>query len=143
MPTVRQKKLAQAIIKNATAQVPLTKKEMMVSSGYSEITADASPHVILEQKGVKKALNDFGFNEDAAKRVVAEILEDEDVQPKDRLKASELIFKVQGSFAPEKKIEAVINLNNQTISEEEKNIVAEYEEKLRLKMLNGDSTRAS
>ncbi len=143
MSTLRQKNLAKAIIANASAEVPLTKKELVVSSGYTEMSAQSSAHIILEQQGVKDALNDFGFTEEAAKEVVGKILKDETVQPKDRLKASELVFKVHGSFAPEKRIDAVINLNNKTISEEERNIVEEYEEKLRLKMLNGDTTRTS
>lgn len=102
MATLRQKKLAVAIVNNAASEEPLNKGKLVESVGYSKITAETKPSDILEAKGVIEELKHLGFSEDAAKRVVGEILLDEAVEPKDRLKASELVFKVSGSFAPEK-----------------------------------------
>lgn len=61
----------------------------------------------LTKPDIKNYLEEIGFTSDNAKEVVAEILSDESNEPKDRLKAAEMIFKVHGDFAPEKSI----NLN--------------------------------
>lgn len=61
----------------------------------------------LDKPKIIEALKELGFDSDNAKTVVAEILSDESNEPKDRLKAAEMIFKVHGDFAPEKSI----NLN--------------------------------
>lgn len=104
MATIMQEKLAENIVKNAKARKPKNKKELLVSAGYSEITAQANPGFILEQKGVKEALEQLGFHSDNAKRVVAEILNKKKAQDKDRLKAADMIFDVHGDKAPEKHI---------------------------------------
>lgn len=101
MSTIRQKKLANAIIENLVAKQPLNKGELVESVGYSVKSAEKKTNEIINSKGVQQELVAFGFNEDKAKEVVAEILvagENDTV----KLKAAEMIFKVQGSFAPEK-----------------------------------------
>ena len=104
MATLRQKELAQSIVKNAKATKKKNKKELLVSVGYSEITAKANPEVIISGVGVQEELKALGFDEDSAKKVVGEILLDETIEPKDRLKAAGEIFKVSGSYAPEKRV---------------------------------------
>lgn len=111
MSTIKQKKLARAIIDNATKDKPLNKKELVVSVGYSPVTADVKAGEIMEQKGVREALNDYGFNEDNAKQVVAEILLKKDAQDKDRLKAADMVFEVQGSKAPQRHINYNANVS--------------------------------
>lgn len=109
MATLRQKKLAKNIVENLQAKKPLNKQELVVSSGYSEMSAKSSAHIILEQKGVQEELGLLGFDEDSAKKVVKEILqfgEDDSV----KLKAADLIFKVQGSYAPEKHTNLNVNV---------------------------------
>lgn len=139
MTTIRQRKLAQAIIENSTREKPLTKKELVVSSGYAEMSAESSSGFLIDQQGVKDALNEYGFTEDNAKRVVAEILLNEDESGKNRLKASELVFKVHGTFAPEKSL--TVTMNGTIENEDEGTSLAEeYEEKLRNKMLDGNIT---
>lgn len=106
MATLRQKKLANALVENSLADKPLNKKELLVSSGYSESSAEASAKVILDQKGVQQELIKHGFNPDAAKEIVTEILyagENDTV----KLKAADMVFKVHGTYAAEKHI----NLN--------------------------------
>lgn len=56
---------------------------------------------------IQAELKILGFDENTAKKVVGEILTDDTIEPQHRLKASEQVFKVQGSYAPEKNI----NLN--------------------------------
>lgn len=100
--TPREQTLARNIVANAGRVQNL--KELLTSSGYS-IGSAKTVGRILTQRGVQDELIRLGFNEQAAKARVAEIL----YHGKDEhsLKASELIFKVFGSFAPEKSV----NLN--------------------------------
>lgn len=114
MSTLKQKKLAQEIVNNLSKEEPLNKQELVVSSGYSEASAKSSAHLILEQKGVQDELKALGFDEDTAKSVVGNILVDEKVAPKDRLRAASEVFKVHGSYAPEKQI----NLNVEVEADE-------------------------
>lgn len=109
--TVKQKKIAQLIIENATLDKPLNGGEMLAKAGYSS-NLYKQPSRVLEADGVRQALDDYGFNEDAAKKVVASILSDEDVEPRDRLKASEIIFKVHGSYAPEKSVNVNVDITD-------------------------------
>lgn len=102
MSTNLQKNLARNIVKNAKRAKPLNKQQLIVSSGYSEITAKASPGIIIDQKGVKEELKILGFDEESAKKVVSEILNSEDAEHKDRLKAADMVFSVHGTYAPEK-----------------------------------------
>lgn len=102
MATQRQKKLAKGIVENVSRQKPLNKQELVESAGYAPLTADRTAKEVIESKGVQEELVNLGFTEDKAKKVVAEILEfgENDTV---KLKAAEMIFKVHGTFAPEKK----------------------------------------
>lgn len=113
---MRQTKLAQEIVKDLkNARKPRNKHDLLVSSGYSEITAKANPGDIIAQQGTQIALNvaleQAGFSTSSAKRVVGEILEKTYAEDKDRLKAAELIFKVEGAYAAEKSINATVDVN--------------------------------
>ncbi len=111
MATVRQAKLAKAIVENSKRDKPLNKKELLVSVGYSPITADVKQGEIMEQKGVKEELELLGFTEHAAMKVVEEIMNNKEVDPSARLKATDQVFKVRGTYAPEKSIVANIQVN--------------------------------
>lgn len=118
MATLKQQKLAEAIVQNAKSGTKKNKKELLVSAGYDETTAEATPSRIIEQKGVQTELHRLGFDSESAKRVVAEILEfgeDDSV----RLNAAKEIFKVNGDYAAEK----VFNLTANTTVEELKAII--------------------
>lgn len=58
----------------------------------------------LAKLSIIEELHKLGFDSNNAKRVVAEILNDETNEPKDRIKAAENVFKVQGDYAPEKHV---------------------------------------
>lgn len=111
MATVRQKKLARLIVENATLDKPLNKKQLVVSSGYTAVQAEAKQKEITESKGVKAELEILGFTEHAAMKVVDEIMNDKNVDPSARLKATDQVFKVRGTYAPEKSIVANIQVN--------------------------------
>lgn len=128
MATIRQRKLAKAIVENLSAEEPLNKQELVVSAGYSVKSATQASKQIMETEGVKQSLVSFGFNEDKAKEVVAEILvagENDTV----KLKAAEMIFKVHGSFAPEKNIN--LNINGTPTTEEREKLKQNALETLR------------
>lgn len=110
MATLLQKKLAKAIVKNAKSDKPLNKKQLLVSVGYSPNTADVNQKNIIEQKGVKEELEILGFTEHAAMKVVDEIMHNKNVDPSARLKATDQVFKVRGTYAPEKSIVATMIL---------------------------------
>lgn len=102
MSTVRQQKLAHALIDNLKETKPKNKEQLVVSVGYSEMTGEKKATEVINSKGTKEALAALGFDEDNAKRVVGEILNKEYAEDKDRLKAADMIFEVFGTKAPEK-----------------------------------------
>lgn len=102
MSTIRQEKLAHALINNSQASEPLNKQELVASVGYSDLSAEHKATEIIESVGVQNVLRKLGFDSNNAKRVVAEIMNKEDAQDKDRLKAADMIFEVFGDKAPEK-----------------------------------------
>ena len=96
--TTKQRKLAEVIVENATLDKPLNRGEMLAKVGYSENTAKAKPQDIIEADGVQEALADLGFTEENAKKVVSEIMLNSDIEPNARLKATDQVFKVKGSY---------------------------------------------
>lgn len=105
MASIRQKRLAKAIIENSQSPKGKTAGQLLESVGYPHSTATTYPGAVIEQKGVQEELQNLGFDEESAKKVVKSIL----TKGKDenRLKAADMIFKVTGGYAPEKSI----NLN--------------------------------
>ena len=123
---------------NAAKAKPSTAQELLVSSGYSLSTATSVPGKIIEQPGVQEELNSLGFNEDNAKAVVAKILLSEKAENRDRLKASELVFKVHGSFQPDdtnEKRPQVFNIFNNPVFE---SATRTYEEALKAVIINNE-----
>lgn len=102
MATAKQKKIARLIIKNAKLDKPLNGGAMLAKVGYSKSMSTAKVNDVLESIGVKEELNKLGFSEEGAKKVVEEIMYDKDTDASARLKATDQVFKVQGSYAPEK-----------------------------------------
>lgn len=121
MATELQKNLAREIVKNSKRKKPLNKKELVVSSGYSESTASQQIPAVFEQKGVLEELDNLGFTEDAAKKVVQDIMLNEYADPNTRLKATDQVFKVTGSYkdAPTTNI----HLNTISVTFEEKEAI--------------------
>jgi hypothetical protein len=98
MSTILQQNLAKEIIKDAKSSKRRNKKELVASSGYGEVTANKHATEVIEQKGVKEALSELGFDVESAKRVVKEIMSDGRTKPDTRLKATDQVFKVFGSY---------------------------------------------
>lgn len=110
MSTLLQKNLAREIVKNAKRKRPLNKQELVVLGGYSTAVAEGKPQVILQQKGVQDELHELGFNEYSAKKVVREIMLSKKADGNARLKAADMVFKVHGSYAPEKRVTKNLNM---------------------------------
>ncbi len=125
MSTRLQKKLAKAIVEDAKNKRPTVAKDLLESIGYSKATAKGIAKDIIEAPGVVKELNELGFSEDGAKKVVAKILYSESAKDHDKLDAADKIFKVHGSYAPDKHIN--LNLNEEP-SPEIKDLAAKVNE---------------
>lgn len=130
--TLRQKRVAKLKVENLNLDKPLTDGEIVERSGFGP-SMKKNPHVIMKSKGVLMELKAIGFHEDNAKRVVGEILDDHNNEPKDRLKASELIFKVHGSFAPDKHINVSLQ-----VSSEERDKILGISSKVKEEMIHGE-----
>lgn len=102
MSTLRQERLAEAIIAESKKRKPKNKKDILVSSGYTESSAMSVPARIMSQKGVQDALRARGFTLDGAKQVVQSIMYSEKTAASDRLRATDQVFRVLGGYAPEK-----------------------------------------
>lgn len=87
-------------------------------AGYA-VKDDKSAGVIawenLGKERIQEELKKLGFDSNNAKRVVGEILNKEDAEDRDRLKAAETVFKVTGDFAPEKHLN--VNVETQVTPE--------------------------
>ena len=100
MSTIRQERLAKNIVKNLQEQRWNSLKDLLCASGYSKLTSSKDQRAIIQKKGVRECLVKLGFNEDTAKAIVSEILLLG--EESNRLRAAEMIFKVHGTYAPEK-----------------------------------------
>ena len=100
MATIRQKNLVNNIVSNIQKQRWKTLKDLLIASGFSLTSATQNTKAIIQSKGVQNQLVSIGFNEDVAKAVVSEILLLG--SENNRLRAAQEIFKVSGTYAPEK-----------------------------------------
>lgn len=98
----RQQKTARNFIEALKTGKIKTAGELLKISEYSEST-QKKPNSVLNTKSFLKELAKYGFTEQNAKGVVAEILLDKRKKASDRLNASDKVFKVLGTYAPEQK----------------------------------------
>lgn len=130
MPTLKQQALAKNLTEALGAREIPTKKELILKSGYSE-NQSKQPSVVFNSKGMEEALIENGFTEENAKSVIQEILLDKRKKDSVRMDAAREIFKVFGTYAPEKK--AIVTQHIQSNPELEA-IANEYEEKVKAKL---------
>ncbi len=113
MGTVKQKRVAKLIIENTKLKKPLTGGEIVENSGYG-VSMKKNAFVVLESEGVKEELEANGFTEENAMKVVQEIMLNAKVEPNARLRATDQVFKVRGTYAPEKHASVVLNIDDNT-----------------------------
>lgn len=103
-PTIRQRKAARLIADTALGVTGFkTDKEIVRAAGYG-ISVEDSPDKVLETSGVKEALEELGFTSENAKKVVQKILNSEEAEHRDRLKAADMVFKVKGDYVADQNI---------------------------------------
>jgi len=103
-------------------------KEVLKAIKDGEVTAREVN--LAKPKMVKDYLTKIGFTESAAKEVVAELLHSQKVKPADRLAAADKVFKVLGTYAPEKSISLNLSLAKDE-NPKTKALREEYERKLK------------
>jgi ribosomal protein S13 len=113
MATTKQKRVAKLKIENLLRVQPLTDIQILKSSNYSDSTAETKSTKIMNSQGVQEELEAQGFTEENAMKVVTEIMLNEKVDANARLKATDQVFKVQGTYAPEKKVSLNFNMNDE------------------------------
>lgn|ERR1035437_4993773 len=130
MATRKQKEIARLIVINSSLAKPLNYGEIVEKGRYTKSMV-IKPSVVIKSKGVQEELQKLGFNEYSAKKVVDEIMHDPNVDPGSRLKATDQVFKVVGSYAPEKKeLSGSIKFGQlQELSNDELSKLAESSEK--------------
>jgi len=128
MATEQQKKLALEIVKNSKRKKPLNKSSLLIKSGYSELSSRNNPGMIMEAEGVKSSLREMGFNTENAKQVVGEILNTG--KDEHRLKAADMVFKVEGTYAPEKSVNFNVN-TDATQDKKAQEVADKYEDELK------------
>lgn len=125
MATIRQKRVAKAIVENSIADKPITDIEILKSSNYSVSTSETKSTKIINSEGVQEELKVLGFTEENAMTVVSEIMLNPKAQDNNRINAAKEVFKVQGSYAPEKKVTLDVHIDVE--DEEAKEIAKKYE----------------
>ena len=123
MSTELQRKLAKQIGENILRPKPKNKKELVVSSGYAEISGIKHAKNIIKQKGVQEELVAQGFTLDNAKRIIGSILNSpfvsEMVTPENQIRAAQEVFKVTGSYPKEGEVSVntvIIQFDNALIA---------------------------
>jgi hypothetical protein len=135
MATTKQKRVAKLIIENTLLDTPLTGGEIVENSGYGE-SMKLYPKRVIDTEGVTQALAEYGFTEDNAKRVVTDILLNEDERAETRLKASDMVFKVHGTYAPEKSTAVNVNVDARLEDKDGLNAIREeFENKLKARLV--------
>lgn len=111
-PTPRQRRAAQLIMDSAMGKAPHIKSagDIVIHAGYSATIKD-SPKDVLNNTGVHEALYQLGFNPENAKHVVSSIMNNPNSKDSDRLKATEQVFKVHGTYAESRSISVNIDVD--------------------------------
>ena len=117
MPTLRQKRLAKKLVEAVSNGDYDRLDTMLVSAGYSQTTAEATPGRVIAAKGVQEEMRILGFDPETAKGVVSEILTNVEEKARDRLTAADMTFKVHGTYAPEKRQVVQVNIDPARLEE--------------------------
>lgn len=93
-------------------------------------TAAVIAHENLKKPKIQEALKKMGFDSENAKRVIGEILNNEEAEDKDRLKAGELVLKTNGDLGSDKPQIVTQNQYNFFTSDKVKEKVQAFEQDL-------------
>lgn len=115
-PTEKQRRVAEKLIENTQVDNPKTGGEIVEDSGYGP-SMSKNCHVVLNSEGVQMALEEYGFSEDRAKMVVADVMNGEKSTEMGKLKAADMVFKTFGTYAPDKSVN--LNVEQQMMSDDD------------------------
>lgn len=133
--TQKQRKLADVIIENSKVDKPLNSGQMLEKVGYAKNVIEAKPGEIIASEGVQFALVEKGFDPYTAKKVVQEIMLDRNVNASARLKATDQVFKVFGSYAEQKTTSLNLNIDTKIEDKTDLELVRQqFEEQLKQKL---------
>ena len=129
--TGRQENLVREII-NGGLKKYKSKVALVEAAGYSHKSALKNAQALIDKPNVQRELKKLGFDIESAKKVVIDILQSKSSTDTNKLKAVEEIFKVQGAYAPEKKLNLNVSIVNNPKAKE---ISDRYEKELRENLL--------
>ena len=109
-PTARQKKAARIAVENDSA----SKKAILLAADYSEAIA-TQPHKVMETKGYKAALAEYGLTEQFIATALYEDIRD---KPKHRVQELTLAANITGMNKREESSNKIliVNISNQAAS---------------------------
>lgn len=97
-PTPKQKKAAEAVVKNLASDNPLPTGQVLENVGYGTISQD--PQRITESPGFKQALRDLGLTEEL---ITTSLVSDIKDKPKERIQELKLGAEILGMKSDEEK----------------------------------------
>lgn len=114
MGTLRQKEAAKLTVEKVRKGTKVTKGEILKEVGYAD-SVTLHPDKVFETEGFKEEITKLGFDSDNAKRVIGKILDSEYVEEATRIAAAREIFKVNGDYAPEKRVSVNVEADEQIL----------------------------
>lgn len=135
-PSERQRRVAKALIDNITLDEPKTGGEMLEEVGFSDGIVK-SPGRVLNSEGVQKALAEMGFTVEKADSTVLSIMNNDGERSEVRLKASDMVYKRLGGYAPEKSINIDVQVSTEGV-EELKDLAKTMSQNIKQAYTNGD-----
>ena len=120
MATIKQKRAAKKTLENMGNNEPATIGDILIDSGYSEMTATHNPKEITESEGyineLDKLLKEEGIDRNSRLKVMAKILYSED--KRSAIGANKEITNMLGEYAPSKiQVESAFQERNRVFME--------------------------
>lgn len=131
MPTIRQRKLVNALVDNALTDKPETLTKILENVGYKPSVAK-TPDTIIEGKGVQELLKQY-LPDELITEKVNWLLHHDEWQAVNA--GVDKAAKLKGMYAPEKTESKSLNVNV-NVDPKTQQIADEYEDKLKQNLLN-------
>lgn len=95
----------------------------------------------LQKPSIQTELTKLGFDENNAKQVIGDILDNTEERSENRIKAAQEVFKVKGTYAPEKSTALNLNIGAQNGAEELKTLALRVREQMKKEYEAEESTQ--
>jgi len=110
MSTINQKRVARHMARNILEGKVMTGSEILRQEGYKP-SLQKNPSYILDSVGVKKEMAKMGFNELNASNWIIKAVDKG--SPDVAIRGAQEVFKVFGTYAPQKTLSASIKLQQE------------------------------